>query len=101
MTLLKFLPEDGEFKTQAERGGRWPQWKQMLADSVNMQTNHLAWYLADLTSRGGEDGEDLRFDPEPYMYVDPIDIEIRREQEQREAEQAAQTEPDLVEAGWM
>lgn len=97
LTLLEHLPEDSEFKTAAERGGRWPEWKTMLARSVNMQTHQLAWYLA-MHSSGDVD---LRFDPDPLLLIDPVDMARKQEQEQAEQEQAAQTEPELAEAGWM
>lgn len=69
----------------------------MLARSANMQTHHLAWYLAVHST----DDADLRFDPDPHLFIDPVDAVKLREQEQAEREQAKQTEPELAEAGWM
>ncbi|MCG7596362.1 hypothetical protein [Mycobacterium sp. PSTR-4-N] len=44
---------------------------------------------------------DVRFDPEPWFFVDPVDVRLRREAEELEAAQAAETEPELAEAGWL
>lgn len=35
MVLLEHLPDTSEFKAAAERGGRWPDWKQMLSEIAN------------------------------------------------------------------
>lgn len=93
---LEFLDDDGAFKTAA-RGGRWPDWKQMLAEAVNEQYRLRAWYLA---FKSTEDN-DYTFDPSEHEFVDPALQKLRDEQEARDAQLAAQTEPELAEAGWM
>lgn len=95
--MLEHLPEDSKFKEAAERGGRWPDWKKMLAECANTAYHSLAWYLAVHST----DDVDLRFDPEPFLFIDPVDAEKRREKEQAAAVEAAKTEPELVDAGWM
>ena len=70
----------------------------MLAEAANAQYRSLAWYLAFHST---DETGDLSFDPADYEFVDPAVREQRDEAEKRAAEQAAETEPELVEAGWM
>lgn len=97
LQILEFLPEDGPFKTAAERGGRWDIKTVMLANIFNEQVDMRASYHAAHST----DDCDVRFDPSDYYAVDPVDAKFRAEQEKAEAEIAAQTEPELAEAGWM
>ncbi len=90
------MDEDGAFKTAA-RGGRWSEWKQMLAEATNNSYRMLAAYLAFHST----EDNDLRFDPKDFYFLDPREREIAAELERQEAEQASKTEPELAEAGWM
>lgn len=94
--LLEWMDDDGAFKT-AMRGGCWPDWKRMLAEAANEGYRLRAWYQAV----NSPEGEDYGFDPAEVEFVDPAVQKLRHEQEQREAEQAKRTEPELAEAGWM
>ena len=91
------LPETSKFKTLAERGGRWPIDRAIAAESVNEQYRMRASYHAAHST----EENDVRFDPEPWLWVDPVDERLRREAEELEAAQAAETEPELAEAGWL
>lgn len=95
--LLDKLPDDSEYKTAAERGGRWPLAMELAAESYKEQLR----FRASFHAANSTDDNDARFDPEPYFYLDPVDLKAKAEQERREAEQAAQTEPELAEAGWI
>lgn len=93
---LEFMDDEGAFKT-AMRGGQWPDWKRMLAESANQQYRSLAWYLAFKS----DDDHDFTFDPSDHEFVDPAVQVLLDEQRKRDAEQAAKTEPELADAGWM
>lgn len=97
LVLLEKLPDDSEFKTAAERGGRWPEWKQMLAEIANEAYRFRASYHAVHST----EEHDASFDPSPWEFVDPVTRREQAEREQREAERSAQTEPELTEAGWL
>jgi hypothetical protein len=97
LVLLDKLPDESEYKTMAERGGRLPPAIAIAAQSFNEQLRLRASFHA----ANSTDDNDARFDPEPYFYLDPVDLRAQAEQEQREAEQAALTEPELAEAGWI
>lgn len=45
---------------------------------------------------GGEDGA-----YEPFAFINPMKLREQDEQDRRDAAIAAQTEPELAEAGWM
>ena len=96
LAVLEHLPDDSAVKTAA-RGGRWTDWKQMLAEVANEAYRFRASYHAAHST----DDNDVRFDPTPFEFVDPVVAEVRAEVERAEAEVAAQTEPDLADAGWM
>jgi hypothetical protein len=82
LELLEHLPEDSAFKTQAERGGRWPDWKQMLAESVNESYRmHAAYNLVN-------GGEEASFDPSDYEFVDPVDRKRQAELDAMDEEAA-------------
>lgn len=89
LELLEYLPESGAFKTAAERGGRWPTWQQMLAESVNESYRLRAAYHVV------NGGEDAAFDTEPFEFVDPIDRERREQFKAVAAEQAAQSQSNF------
>lgn len=96
LILIDKLPDKSEVKTAA-RGGRWPIETQMLSEIANEQLRMRASYHAAHST----DENDVRFDPEPWFFVDPVVAQARAELEAAEAEIAAQTEPELAEAGWM
>lgn len=96
LVLIDKLPEESDLKTAA-RGGRWPEWKQMLANVFNEQVDMRASYHAAHST----DECDVRFDPSDYYLIDPVIAKARAEREAVEAEIAAQTEPELADAGWM
>lgn len=95
LILLEKMPEESEFKRVVERGGRWSLKTQILAETVNEAYRFRASYHAAHST----DDNDVRF--EPPEFVDPVVAEARAEQERAEAEVAAQTEPELADAGWM
>jgi hypothetical protein len=72
LEILEFLPDDSAFKTWAERGGRWVDWKRMLAESVNESYRMRSSYLAVNSENGSS-----AFDTEDYEFMDPIDAEAR------------------------
>lgn len=94
--LIDKLPEKSELK-KAARGGRWDLKTRMLAEIYNEQVNMRSSYFAAHST----DENDVRFDPSDYYLTDPVDLKARAEQERAEAEIAAQTEPELAEAGWL
>lgn len=96
LILIDKLPEESELKT-ANRGGRWTLAMQMAAESVNEQYRLRASYHAAHST----DEVDVRFDPEPWFFVDPVVAAARAELEAAEAEIAEQTVPELADAGWM
>ena len=96
LLLLEHLPDDSAVKTAA-RGGRWSDWKRMLAEVANEAYRFRASYHAVHST----EDNDVRFDPSRVEFVDPVVAEVRAELERAEAEVAAQTEPDLADAGWM
>lgn len=97
LVLLEHLPDTSAFKTAAERGGRWPDWKQMLSEIANEGYRFRASYHAVHST----DDHDATFDPSQFEFVDPAVRRQLEEQAKQEAEVAAQTEPELAEAGWM
>ena len=78
LEVLEFLPEESAFKTDAERGGRWPEWKRMLAEAVNQGYRMHASYL---TAHGVEDVSDTS----AYEFVDPVDLAEKRRREELQA----------------
>jgi len=74
LELLEFLPETGAFKTDALRGGRWPSWQAMLAESVNESYRMRSAFQA----ANSEDGK-AGFDTEAFEFLDPIDAAARDE----------------------
>lgn len=83
LELLEHLPEDDSaFKAAAERGGRWPSWKKMLAEATNQSYRMHASYLA---AHGVEVGPTT-----DYEFVDPVEREAREKAAQAEAEADAQ-----------
>jgi len=74
LEILEFLPEESAFKTAAERGGRWPDWKQMIAEGVNESYRMRSAFQA----ANSEDGK-AGFDTEPFEFLDPIDAAARDE----------------------
>lgn len=97
LDYLRYLDEESAFKADAERGGRWPDWKQMLAEGTNEGYRFRASYHATHSS----EEHDVRFDPSELEFVDPAVRKLRDEEERREAEQHSQTDPELADAGWM
>lgn len=89
LEILEHLPENGAFKTAAERGGRWPTWQQMLAETANEAYRMRAAYHVV------NGGEDAGFDPSPFEFVDPVDRERRRQFKAARAEQEAHSQSDF------
>jgi hypothetical protein len=73
--LLEFLPEDSAFKTQAERGGRWPVKVAALAEIANEA------YRFRSSWQGSKLGADGMFDTAPIEFVDPVDRADRKRTE--------------------
>ncbi len=69
----------------------------MLAEIYNEQLNMRSSYFAAHST----DENDVRFDPSDFYLTDPVELKVRIEQEQAEAEVAATTEPELADAGWL
>lgn len=67
LEILEFLPDESAFKTAAERGGRWPDWKRMLAESVNESYRMRSSFQA-ANSENAEAG----FDTADIEFVDPV-----------------------------
>lgn len=80
------MDEEGAFKT-AGRGGRWPDWKTMLAESVNEQYRMRASYHAAHST----DDNDVRFDPAKWYVLDPVDRELRSKAAEEEAKDVQQS----------
>lgn len=89
LTYLEFLDEGSEFKAAAERGGRWPTWKKMLAEAVNEAYRLRAAYHVV------NGGEDAGFDPSPFEFVDPVDQERRQQFRAIEAEEQARSQAEF------
>ena len=94
LELLEFMDENGAFKAAAERGGHWPDWKQMIAEGVNESYRSRALYLH------AKYGEDAAFDLSDFYFVDPVTHRERQKAEEAEAKLAAVTEPEIESAGW-
>lgn len=73
LVYLEFLDEESAFKTAAERGGRWPDWKQMLAESVNESYRMRSSYFA-IHSEDGKAG----FDTTGFEFIDPVERQARQ-----------------------
>jgi len=86
LELIEHLPEHSAFKSAAERGGRWPGWQRMLAESVNESYRFRSAYHAV------NGGEDATFDVEPLLFMDPIDRAAREQFKAAEAERQAQSQ---------
>lgn len=82
LTYLEFMDEEGAFKTDAERGGAWPTWQQMLAESTNEAYRFRASYHM-VSSRG-----ESSFDPSDFEFIDPV-IRAQRERAAAADEKAA------------
>lgn len=67
LEILEFLPDESAFKTAAERGGRWPDWKRMVAESVNESYRMRSSFQA-ANSEEGKAG----FDTTDIEFVDPV-----------------------------
>lgn len=93
LLLLEHIDDEGPFKT-ATRGGRWSLRMQMAAETANEAYRFRASYHAAHST----DDNDVRFDPPEF--IDPVIAEARAELEKVEAEIAAQTQPELEDAGW-
>lgn len=79
LAYLEFMDEDGAFKAAAERGGRWPTWKSMLAEAANQGYRMHASYLA---AHGVEDVSDTS----EYEFVDPaVAVERKRVEDEKAA----------------
>lgn len=86
LDYLEFMDDEGAFKT-ALRGGRWPDWKQMLAETTNEAYRLRASYHAAHSTPD----VDARFDPEPLYFIGPG----LREAYEAVAEQEAQAAVDF------
>ena len=82
LVYLEFMDEEGAFKTDAERAGRWPTWQQMLAEATNQAYRMHASYL---TAHGVEGVTDTS----EFEYRDPVD-------QKRHAEQQAADDADAI-----
>lgn len=81
LELLEFMDDEGAFKT-AVRGGRWPDWKQMIAETVNEAYRFRASY--QLVNGGRE----AYFDASEFEFLDPVIREIREKNAAADAEAA-------------
>ncbi len=72
--LVEHLPPESAFKTQAERGGRWPVQWQMLAEIANESYRLRSSYQA-VNSEGGS----AAFDTADIEFIDPVDAAARRD----------------------
>jgi hypothetical protein len=75
LALLGQLPDDSAFKTEFERAGQWPVWKQMLKTVANETSLHRASLYA-----GGDNAYDVQ------VFLDPIE-QHQRLQEALEEQQ--------------
>lgn len=89
LEILENLPETWAFKTAAERGGRWPTWQQMLAETTNESYRLRAAYHVV------NGGEDAGFDPSPFEFVDPVDRQRREQFKAAQAEQEARAQTEF------
>lgn len=87
LNYVEYLDDEGEFKTAAERGGRWPDWKQMLAENVNESYRMRSTYAA-VNSEGG----DAAFDTSEIEFVDPVERERRAKADTAKAESDAKSQ---------
>lgn len=90
LILLEFLPEEGAFKT-ATRGGRWPDWKQMLAEVYNEQLRMRSSYHAAHSTKDN----DVRFDPKDFYFMDPAQRELQAAAAKRAGEDLQQLVADF------
>ena len=65
--ILDSLDDESAFKTQAERGGRWPIWKQMLAEVANESYRFRSSFHAANSENGS-----AAFETADIEFVDPI-----------------------------
>jgi hypothetical protein len=92
LDYLEWMDEAGAFKTDADRGGAWPSWQQMLAENTNESYRLRASYHT-VSSQGQS-----TFDSSDYEFVDPA-VRRRREiadgvdaEEQQKAQQEFEAE---------
>lgn len=85
LDYLEFMDDDGAFKTAAERGGRWSDWKNMLAEAANSGYRMHASYLI---AHGVEDVGDTS----DYEFTDPVILKERAEKAQAEAQAQAESQ---------
>lgn len=95
LNYLEYMDEGGAFKTDAQRGGAWPGWKQMLAENTNEAYRFRSSY--HLVSSRGES----TFETEGLEFIDPVIREQRERNAAADAE-AARDSQDRFEAqiGW-
>ncbi len=93
LVILDTADGDGPFKTAADRDGRWPDWKQMLAELTNEAYRMRSSFFAV----NSEDGA-ARFDTTPLEFVDPVDERLRAEREAEKEKQAQQSQSDFESA---
>lgn len=82
LIYLEFMDEAGAFKTDADRGGAWPTWQQMIAETTNEAYRFRASY--HLVSSRGES----TFDPSDFEFVDPVIRQQRERNTEADAEAA-------------
>ena len=85
--ILENLDDESAFKKQAERGGHWVDWKQMLAEIANESYR----FRSSFQAANSEDG-DAWFDTKPLEFVDPVDRAARAKAEKAKAEADAKSQ---------
>lgn len=94
--VLDKLPDTSAYKT-ARRGGRLTP-DQLVQYEIH---NEILRLRSGYWAVHSTEENDVRFDPRDYQLADPVDLRLRAEAEDRDAELAAQTETELADAGWM
>ncbi|TXH47824.1 MAG: hypothetical protein E6Q97_26350 [Desulfurellales bacterium] len=90
LVLLKYLPDESQTRTDAERGGRQTRGQRVLEETLNE-----AMRLRASTEAIGSRGE-VRWDPDEYAWRDPVDQKRIDEQLAVERVEAARAQEDLL-----
>lgn len=85
LDYLEYLDDESAFKTDAERGGRWSDWKTMLAEVVNEAYRMRSSYFVV------NGGADARWDPTEFEFIDPVVRKYRDEIAETDAKVAAES----------
>lgn len=90
------MPESSEYKKALRDGRLSPD--QLVQYEIH---NEILRMRSGYWAVHSTEDNDVSFDARDYELHDPVDLKLRAEAADREAEQAAQTEPELAAAGWM